>query len=209
MFSCEVFRLLLDEGKITEEIVRKIRGFRHSGFSIHQEVRIDVQDRDGLEGLVQYIGRAPLSEKKMMVSEDGKSIIYHSKIIAFIKAKGSDAIHTQELIMKGFHYERLKPKIRNIACFSFRVPHCSKMNPGRKRNFKVFDPLEWLAAITVHVPEKGEHLIRYYGYFPNSSLSLNFSLDSPISIYYNSRSGGLKALKNIWGYSCDTSSKLP
>ncbi|MDI6791831.1 MAG: transposase [bacterium] len=125
VFSCEVFRLLLDEGKITEEIVRKIRGWRHSGFSVHQEVRIDGQDRDGLEGLVQYIGRAPLSEKKMVVSEDGKSIIYHSK-----------------------------------------------MNSGRKRNFEVFDPLEWLAAITAHVPNKGEHMIRYYGYYSNKSRGL-------------------------------------
>ncbi|MDI6791483.1 MAG: hypothetical protein QME81_01255, partial [bacterium] len=46
-------------------------------------------------------------------------------------------------------------------------------------------------------------------YFPNPSLFLNFSLDSPIFIYYNSKSVGLKALKNIWGHFCDTASELP
>ena len=30
---------------------------------------------------------------------------------------------------------------------------------------KVFDVLEWLAAMCSHVPNKGEQIARYYGYF--------------------------------------------
>jgi len=30
---------------------------------------------------------------------------------------------------------------------------------------KVFDALEWLAAMCSHVPNKGERMVRYYGYY--------------------------------------------
>ncbi len=34
---------------------------------------------------------------------------------------------------------------------------------------KVFDALEWLAAMASHVPDKGEQLVRYYGFYSNVS----------------------------------------
>lgn len=34
---------------------------------------------------------------------------------------------------------------------------------------KTFDALEWLAAITLHVPNKGELMVRYYVYYSNVS----------------------------------------
>ncbi len=32
---------------------------------------------------------------------------------------------------------------------------------------KLFDALEWLAAMCSHVPNKGEQMVRYYGYYSN------------------------------------------
>jgi len=34
---------------------------------------------------------------------------------------------------------------------------------------KTFDALEWLAVMTSHVPNKGEQMVRYYGYYSNVS----------------------------------------
>ncbi len=34
---------------------------------------------------------------------------------------------------------------------------------------KVFDALEWLAAMSSHVPDKGKQMVRYYGYYSNVS----------------------------------------
>jgi len=34
---------------------------------------------------------------------------------------------------------------------------------------KVFDALEWLAAMCSHVPNKGDQMVRYYGYYSNVS----------------------------------------
>jgi len=37
------------------------------------------------------------------------------------------------------------------------------------RNFQVFDALDFLAELTQHIPEKGEHLARYYGWYSHRS----------------------------------------
>jgi hypothetical protein len=34
---------------------------------------------------------------------------------------------------------------------------------------KIFDALEWLAAMCSHVPKKGEQMVRYYGFYSNVS----------------------------------------
>ena len=42
--------------------------------------------------------------------------------------------------------------------------------PGPKRNFQIFDPLSracGMAEVTQHIPEIGEHQIRYYGWYSN------------------------------------------
>jgi hypothetical protein len=34
---------------------------------------------------------------------------------------------------------------------------------------QVFDPLDFLAEVIQHIPEPGEHLIRYYGWYSNKT----------------------------------------
>ena len=36
---------------------------------------------------------------------------------------------------------------------------------GASRNFQVFDALDFLAELTQHIPDKGEHLVRYFGWY--------------------------------------------
>ncbi len=48
------------------------------------------------------------------------------------------------------------------------VLYRSKMSHGKnKKNFQIFDPLEFIAAITQHIPEKSFQLVRYYGWYSN------------------------------------------
>jgi len=44
-----------------------------------------------------------------------------------------------------------------------RVIYKSKDGKGEK----IFDALEWLAAMCSHVPNKGEQMVRYYGHYSN------------------------------------------
>jgi hypothetical protein len=54
---------------------------------------------------------------------------------------------------------------------TYLQPTVSSLQPGPagpSRNFQVFDPLDFLAEVTQHIPNAGEHLIRYYGWYSNN-----------------------------------------
>jgi len=40
---------------------------------------------------------------------------------------------------------------------------------GIPRNHEIFEPLDFLAEMTQHIPDRGEHQIRYYGHYSNKS----------------------------------------
>ena len=46
LWEKEVFKLLLTEGKITDEIVANIRSWQHSGCSVNQSVRVEAKDTE-------------------------------------------------------------------------------------------------------------------------------------------------------------------
>jgi len=54
----------------------------------------------------------------------------------------------------------------------FPKPASQDFTAGAKRNFQLFDPLDFLAEVTQHIPDSGEHLIRYYGFYSNKSRGL-------------------------------------
>ncbi len=38
--------------------------------------------------------------------------------------------------------------------------------------FRSLDALDWLAAMTTHIPDQGEQMVRYYGFYNNVSRGL-------------------------------------
>jgi len=61
LFRHRVLQMLLRERRIDEGAIRTLRGCRHSGFSLHNAVRIGAQDTEGRHGVAEYILRAPFS----------------------------------------------------------------------------------------------------------------------------------------------------
>ncbi len=55
------------------------------------------------------------------------------------------------------------------ACRAFPDPKGDGTRAGVKRNFQILSPLDFLAEFTQHIPAKGSHLIRYYGWYSNKS----------------------------------------
>jgi hypothetical protein len=47
------------------------------------------------------------------------------------------------------------------------VIYRSKMHVSLKRNFQLMPGAAWLRLLLDHVPDKGEHLVRYYGWYSN------------------------------------------
>jgi hypothetical protein len=110
--------MLLRKGKITEEVVKLIMSWRHSGFNVHCGPRIQPGDKEAMENLARYVVRASFSQERMTYIPDESQVLYRSK---------------------------------------------------DGKNEKTFDALEWLAAMCSHVPNKGEQMVRYYGYYSNVS----------------------------------------
>jgi hypothetical protein len=51
----------------------------------------------------------------------------------------------------------------------FPEPGEEELWAGPARNFQVFEPLDFLAEVTQHIPDPGEHLVRYYGWYSNKT----------------------------------------
>jgi hypothetical protein len=47
------------------------------------------------------------------------------------------------------------------------VLYRSKLNPFLGRNFEAMDPLEWLARMSDHIPDPGQHRTLFYGEYAN------------------------------------------
>ena len=65
-FKQEVFSLLMGKGLISEELVRRISGWRHSGFSVHSKVRAETKKE--AERVGKYMTRPVLSLDKLFFS---------------------------------------------------------------------------------------------------------------------------------------------
>ena len=65
LFRHKVLRLLQDEGLLSEERTNLLLSWRHTGFSVHTQVRVEPEDSQALERLTRYILRSPVSLERM------------------------------------------------------------------------------------------------------------------------------------------------
>ncbi len=79
IWEAKIFRLLLDERRITPDVVEKMRSWRHSGFSVDKSVALDAGDTAGLQRVAAYMIRCPFSlDRIISVSDDGK-VVYRAE----------------------------------------------------------------------------------------------------------------------------------
>ncbi len=57
-------------------------------------------------------------------------------------------------------------------CRRFTGAASADLRGGPRRNFQVFNALDFLAEVTQHIPDKGEHLVRYYGWYSHRQRGL-------------------------------------
>jgi hypothetical protein len=90
-------------------------------------------------------------------------------------AKGIERL-TQYLVRCPFSLDRIL-KLTADGEIIYRAEHteCRRfprlgdddLAPGLSRNFEIFDPLDFIAEITQHIPDPGMQMIRYYGWYSN------------------------------------------
>ncbi|MDP6673822.1 MAG: transposase [Gammaproteobacteria bacterium] len=118
----KVLACLCAEGRLDPDMVGRMLKWRHSGFSVHNQVRVQAGDADGRRRLARYMIRNPFALAKMTYDPKTTMVIYRSQLHATLK-----------------------------------------------RNYQLMPALKWLRLLLNHVPDKYEHLVRYYGYYSNRS----------------------------------------
>ena len=72
-------------------------------------------------------------------------------------------------------------KTEHNAMGRFPEPGDAELLAGPSRNFQVFDPLDFLAEVTQHIPDPGAHLLRYYGWYSSKTRSQRAQRPAPAS----------------------------
>jgi hypothetical protein len=71
IFRERVFDFMIQKEKITPEVAEDMRAWPHSGFEVSWERRIEANDRKGLEGLLAYMDRPPVSLRRLTYRPEG------------------------------------------------------------------------------------------------------------------------------------------
>jgi hypothetical protein len=67
------------------------------------------------------------------------------------------------------------------------------------KTVKTFNALDWLAQLITHIPDKGEQMCRYYGYYSNKSRGLRKKIDQADEVPYIMESGlSSKSFRRNW-----------
>lgn len=75
IFRHKVFRMLLDKGKITKEVIAMLSSWRHSWFHVFCGSRISPDDDTAMENLARYIIRASFSQERMQYLDQEGTVV--------------------------------------------------------------------------------------------------------------------------------------
>ena len=73
----------------------------------------------------------------------------------------------QYIIRNPLAVEKIQVGASNRANPDGSIIYRSSLKPKIQRNFEVFSPCDFIAAITQHIPDKSFQLVRYYGWYSN------------------------------------------
>jgi hypothetical protein len=96
IFRASVFKMLKEEGKIGDDLINRLMSWRHSGFSVHNGVRVRRDDDGGTEALAQFIIRNTFSVEKLAYIEEIATVIYRSKMSHGNNSKKNFEVYTAE-----------------------------------------------------------------------------------------------------------------
>ena len=90
-------------------------------------------------------------------------------------------------------------KAEKEHCQEYPEPASEELHNGAARNYQVFEPLDFLAELTQHIPNKGEHLIRYYGCYSNKARRKRAGAAEPSpEMEAGKRRGGARSGRRAW-----------
>ena len=120
-FRSRVLKLLIAEGVLAQSLAARMLTWRHSGFSVHNGVRVRAEDVEGRKKLAQYMLRAPLSLEKMTYDAKTGMVIYRSRMHKGLKRNYQLMPGAQWLEMLCRHIpDRFEHLVRYVGWYSTR-----------------------------------------------------------------------------------------
>jgi hypothetical protein len=145
LFRARVITFLVDKNLLPPARTQMLRGWVHSGFNVHRSRRVLPDEREELERLAQYIIRNLFAIESRAAGE-------------------TDCPQGSNGAKQSGNMQVTEPNGANPDGF---IMYRSVINPKTQRNFEVFAPCDFIAAITQHIPNKSFQLVRYYGWYSN------------------------------------------
>jgi len=131
VFRRRVLERLHRAERLSEEFLRSLPGWVHSGFSVHGEQTVPTDNLKGAERLARYLTRGPLPIDVVEKAEGGRIRV--------------------------------------------RTPP----DPRTGLAEKLRDPLELVHALTTQIPDKGQHLVRYCGWYADRARGARLAGSQP------------------------------
>ena len=120
-FRIAVLKLLVAESALGERLSASMLAWRHSGFSVHNGVRVRAGDIEGRKKLAQYMLRAPPSLEKMTYDAKTGMVIYRSHMHKGLKRNFQLMPGAQWLEMLCRHIpDRFEHLVRYVGWYSTR-----------------------------------------------------------------------------------------
>ena len=127
LFRHKVFKILKKHGLISDERIKLLLSWRHTGFSVDNSVTLYPSDQQGLERLARYLLRSPVSLQTLHYSPETQQVIYQAnkghdrddtEIIDPMDFVARVLMHVPELNKHSIHYfgmycNRVKQKPNN------------------------------------------------------------------------------------------------
>ncbi|MGH7361394.1 MAG: transposase, partial [Candidatus Methylomirabilales bacterium] len=79
LFRHKILALLRRRGLLSEERIELLLSWRRSGFSVHNRVYVPAGDSQGLEALVRYMMRSPVSLCRLRFTPGSHEVVYARK----------------------------------------------------------------------------------------------------------------------------------
>ena len=80
-----VLNYLCKEAGFDPQLVTRMHQWQHSGFSVHNRIRVKASDAEGRKQLACYMIRNPFALEKMTYDDNTAMVIYRSKFHASLK----------------------------------------------------------------------------------------------------------------------------
>lgn len=113
LFRRRVIRMLVRRGRLEEDAAAGLLSWRHSGFSVHHAIRVEPDDRAGVERLCRYLVHPPIAVGRL--TYDGVRAGYRGRRVHPMNGAQSVTLDPLEMLARlcqhipppGFHLTRL------------------------------------------------------------------------------------------------------